>query len=87
MARIFTIFFDHESTTYNAMVSVRDTQLYTEYILSIPDDYLQQQLPSNRLIKTESGELVFVPGQMQPPSLLMQAIANAVSGHLQFVQS
>jgi hypothetical protein len=87
MARIFTIFFEHESTTYNAMVSVRDTHLYTEYILSIPDDYLQQQLPSNRLIKTESGELVFVPGQMKPPTLLMQAIAHAVSGHLQLVQS
>ncbi|RPD51930.1 hypothetical protein [Paracnuella aquatica] len=87
MARIFTIFFEHENTTYNAMVSVRETHLLTEYILSIPDDRLERQLPSNRLIQLESGELVFVPGQLQPPNLLMQAISKAVAEHLQLVKS
>lgn len=86
MARIFTIFFDHENITYNSMVTVRDTHLYTEYVLSLPNEALQRQLPSTRLIRSESGELVFVPGQMQPPTLLMQAIAKAVAAHLQLVK-
>lgn len=82
MARIFTIYFDHENDTYNAMVRVREAARHTEFLLKVQDDGLQRQLPSDRLIATESGDLKFVAGAFQQPTQLMRNIKDAVVKYL-----
>jgi hypothetical protein len=85
MARIFTIFFEHEGSTYNALVGVREVHLHKQYELSILDEPLNQQLPSKKLYVNEAGQLAFMHSHQQPVTSLMKTIIGAVKEHLQLV--
>lgn len=86
MARIFTILFDYEGKTYNAMVGVRETHFHTEYLLNMLDGQLEDQLPSNKLYQSGQGKITFTQSVNHPETSLMQIIAEAVAEHLQLVQ-
>ena len=83
MARLFSIYFEYLGVPYSAMVSVRSTPFFNEYILNHFDDSLIRMLPGNKIISTTSGNFIFQNADGMEYTPLMQTILRAVSRHLQ----
>jgi hypothetical protein len=83
MARIFSINFMHEGITYNAMVSVRTTPFFTEYIINMLDEEIKELLPNNKIISTSKDHFVFSDSTRENSPELMEQIIQAVSHHMQ----
>ena len=83
MARLFSIYFEYLGVPYTAMISVRTTPFFNEYVLNHFDDSLIKMLPGNKIISTPSGSLQFMPSCEMESTPLMKAILRAVSSHLQ----
>ncbi len=81
MARIFNIYFSFDDAEYNAIVSVKSNPFFTEYNLSLPED-LQKQLPSNKIIHSGSGRLLFQQDATNMQTPLMNVIIEAVARYL-----
>jgi hypothetical protein len=82
MARIFNIYFEYNGLVYNAVVSVRSTPFFTEYILNNITDELLESLPGNKIIAKGGNELKFPNATAENSTQLMDAIIRAVSEHL-----
>ena len=87
MARIFTINFHYDDAFYNAVVSVRSTPFYTEYILTNFNEELLKSLPGNKIISKGSGHFIFQNANDEHSDLLMKTIIRAVSEHLHATQA
>lgn len=83
MARLFSIYFEYKGLPYAAMVSVRTTPFYNEYVLNQFDDSLVHMLPGNKIISTPSGAIKFQDAAEMEATPLMETILRAVSTHLQ----
>lgn len=83
MARIFNIYFSHNDLQHNAVVSVRSTPFFTEYVLSNFDDELLQLLPGNKILSTGPDHFVFLNANQEHSRELMHEIIRAVCEHLQ----
>jgi hypothetical protein len=83
MARIFNIYFTHDSITYSAIVSVRQTPFFTEYTLNNFDETLLEQLPGNRIIARSNESIIFQNAPLEKSTPLMSEILRALSNHLQ----
>jgi hypothetical protein len=83
MARLFSIFFEHKGLPFTAMISVRTTPFFTEYVLTQLDEELICQLPGNKIIATPNGTFIFENNPATPASPLMESILKAVVSHLQ----
>ena len=59
MARIFNIYFTYEGILHNAIVSVRITPFFTEYVLGNLDEELRIHLPDNKIFSQTPGHLFF----------------------------
>jgi hypothetical protein len=86
MARIFSIQFFYKESLQNAMVSVRETAFYTEYQITMLDDFLKSQLPSDKIISTAQGHFAFANVLLQNYTGLMKEIIAAISGHIHSLQ-
>jgi hypothetical protein len=85
MARIFNIYFNYNNAVYNAMVSVRTTPFFTEYILDF-DEELMELLPGNKIISTSPDHFIFQHASSQESNPLMQEIIRAVSQQAQITE-
>jgi len=83
MARIFNIYFSYEQVTHSAIVSVRETPLFTEYKLNNLNDTLLQLLPGDKIIRKSGQKNIFFQNSpQQNTSILMDEIIGAVQQHL-----
>jgi len=83
MARIFNIYFRHSGLTHNAIVSVRTTPFFTEYILNNISEELMELLPGNKIVSAAPEQFVFQGAAAGHSGVLMEAIIGAVREHLQ----
>jgi hypothetical protein len=82
MARIFNIYFTYEDVLHNAIVSVRSTPFFTEYVLGNLDADLSFLLPSNKIISQETGKLFFQNITSHHSAALMNEIIRSIRQHL-----
>lgn len=82
MARIFNIYFTYEDVLHNAIVSVRTTPFFTEYILGNLDNNLLLLLPGSKIISQTSGHLFFQHVSPHHSNLLMNQIIKSIKQHL-----
>jgi len=82
MARIFNIYFNYDSISYHAVVSVRTTPFYTEYSLNSISEDLLAGLPGNKIISLAPDHFVFQNAQKQHSVALMDAIIVAIKDHV-----
>jgi hypothetical protein len=87
MARIFNIYFNHNEATHNAVVTVRTTPFFTEYILTNLDEGVMVSLPGNKILSTGPDHFVFQHASQKHSADLMRSIIQAVSEHLQVTHS
>lgn len=86
MARIFSISFFFDNSTYTALVNVRTAEDATaEYTVTVLDDAVSRLLPGNKIISPAPGELIFQNADTGN-EILMNAILRAVSAHLNSVK-
>jgi len=83
MARIFNIYFMHQDELHNAIVSVRSTPLFTEYILGNLDVELRSLLPGNCILLEPVGTLIFKDANEKHSTQLMNAIIQSLNKHLE----
>ena len=86
MARIFNIYFRHFGLTHNAIVSVRTTPFFTEYILNNISEELMELLPGNKIVSSAPDHFVFQGAGAGHSAVLMDAIIRAVSEHLEDIK-
>ncbi|HEX8316389.1 MAG TPA: hypothetical protein VF609_15405 [Flavisolibacter sp.] len=82
MARIFNIYFTYEDVLHNAVVSVRTTPFFTEFILGNLDTDLILLLPGNKIISQSPGHLFFQHTSPHHSDLLMNEIIKSIKQHL-----
>jgi hypothetical protein len=82
MARIFNIYFTYDDVMHNAIVSVRSTPFFTEYILGNLDGGLRSLLPDTKIISTPDGQLFFQNPSTQHSATLMKVIIRSIQQHL-----
>lgn len=82
MARIFNIYFTYEDVLHNAIVSVRTTPFFTEYILGNLDIDLGLLLPGNKVISQAPGHLFFQNISPHHSAVLMNEIIRSIKQHL-----
>lgn len=82
MARIFNIYFTYEDVLHNAIVSVRTTPFFTEYILGNLDSDLLLLLPGTKIISQTSSQLFFQDPEPHHSTALMVEIINSIKRHL-----
>ena len=82
MARIFNIYFIYDDIQHNAIVSVRTTPFFTEYVLGNLDADLSQLLPGNKIISTTPRYLFFQHASAQHSEDLMKVIIKSITRHL-----
>ena len=82
MARIFNIYFTYDDVLYNAIVSVRTTPFFTEYILGNLDADLILLLPGNKVFSQLPGQLFFQNISSHHSAVLMKEIIKSISSHL-----
>ena len=82
MARIFNIYFSYDDVTHNAVVSVRTTPFFTEYVLGNLDTDLTMLLPSNKIISQVPGQLFFQNITPLHSIDLMNVIIKSIAKHL-----
>lgn len=82
MARIFNIYFTYEDVLHNAIVSVRTTPFFTEYILGNLDADLIMQLPGNKIISQPTGQFFFQHTASHHSGVLMNEIISSLKRHL-----
>jgi hypothetical protein len=87
MARIFTISFTHNDTSFHTMVAVKTTPFYIEYTLADLDEELALLLPGNKIISPSFRSFIFPNAQPHHSGELMGAIIKAVRIHLQAVNN
>lgn len=87
MARIFNIYFRHSGLTHNAIVSVRTTPFFIEYILNNISDELMRLLPGNKIVSAAPGQFAFQGAGAGHSVSLMNAIIRAVGEHLEDVKA
>jgi len=83
MARLFTIQFDYQGNSYNAMVTVRTTPFFTEYHLGMLDEEVLKQLPDNRILSSSPAHFVFANHNSNSPKDLMKEIIRSISDHVE----
>ena len=82
MARIFNIYFTYEGIVHNAIVSVRITPFFTEYILGNLDEELRMLLPDNKIYSQTPGHLFFQNAAAFYSEELMNVIIKTIARHL-----
>ena len=87
MARVFNIYFSYDNAMYNAIVSVRSTAFFTEYTLTNYNESLEQLLPSNKIISKSPNHFIFQNATSEYSEILMKAIIDAVTEHLQTMKA
>ena len=87
MARIFSIYFEHETVQYSALITMRSTPFFTEYVLGMMDENLMELLPGNKIISTAADHFLFPNAEPIHSRSLMNDIISAVAGHLTTVRS
>ncbi len=83
MARLFTIQFDYQGNSYNAMVTVRTTPFFTEYHLGMLDEEVLKQLPDSRILSSSPAHFVFANHNSNSPKDLMKEIIRSISDHVE----
>lgn len=86
MARIFNIYFHYDGRMHNAVVSVRTTPFFTEYVLNNFNEELLEMLPGNKIVSTSPDQYRFQNATEQPNEL-MKAVIKAVAEHLHATQA
>ena len=81
MARIFNIYFTYADVMHGAIVSVRTTSFFTEYILGNLDEEVKEQLPSTVIISQPGTALYFQHGA-QHSKELVSIIINSLAAHI-----
>ena len=87
MARIFNIYFAFEGMVYNAVVSVRSTPFFTEYMLNNFNEELLELLPGNKILSKAPGHYAFQNVTSENSTALMNAIIKAVAEHMHGVDA
>ena len=82
MARIFNIYFTHDDILHNAIVSVRITPFFTEYVLGNLDEDLRPLLPDNKIFSQSPGPLFFQNITQEHSVPLMNVIIKTINRHL-----
>jgi len=82
MARIFNIYFTYDDVTHSAVVSVRTTPFFTEYLLGNLDTDLYLLLPSNKIISNAPGHLFFQNTTQVHSQSLMDVIIKSIAKQL-----
>ena len=82
MARIFNIYFTYDDVLYNAIVSVRSTPFFTEYILGNMDTELSFLLPGNKVLSQTTGSFFFQNIAPHHSQVLMNEIIRSIKQHL-----
>ena len=82
MARIFNIYFTYDDISHSAVVSVRSTPFFTEYIIGNLDVDLGMLLPSNKIISQTPGNLFFQNVTAIHSLDLMDVIIKSIAKHL-----
>ena len=85
MARIFSISFVYNDTSYSTMVTVRTTPFYIEYTLSNLSADLLRLLPGNKIISPSHRQFLFPNAKAENSAALMTVLIKAVEEHLQAV--
>jgi hypothetical protein len=67
---------------HSAIVSVRTTPFFTEYVLGNLDDDLRMLLPGTKIIEQTPGSLFFQNVLPEHSTSLMKAIIKSISTHL-----
>lgn len=83
MARLFSIQFDYQDISYNAMVMVRTTPFFTEYHLGMLDEEVLKQLPDNRILSSSPVHFVFASHNSNASKDLMNQIIRSIADHVQ----
>jgi hypothetical protein len=84
MVRIFNIYFTYKDVTHSAIVSVHQTETYTEFTLKNFDASLLDVLPGIKIISGSSKDLKFADAPLNPTPV-MQEILDAVSSHMEII--
>ncbi|HUC79357.1 MAG TPA: hypothetical protein VMR70_00520 [Flavisolibacter sp.] len=82
MARIFNIYFTYDDVLYNAIVSVRTTPFFTEYVLGNMDTELSFLLPGNKVLSQTPGVFFFQNIAAHHSQALMNEIIRSIKEHL-----
>ena len=82
MARIFNIYFTYDDMLHSAIVSVRDTPFFTEYILANLDEKLRSLLPDTRIFSQTPDHLFFQNTATGHSVQLMDEIIKTIVRHL-----
>ena len=82
MARIFNIYFTYDDILHNAIVSVRITPFFTEYIIGNLDEDLRVMLPDNKIFSQSPGQLFFQNITAEHSVELMNVIIKNINRHL-----
>ncbi|MCW3073740.1 MAG: hypothetical protein JWP69_809 [Flaviaesturariibacter sp.] len=64
------------------MIAVRPTPFATEYKITMVHDDLLDELPSQKILHTSTGQFAFVNHTLDQPTLLMQVILKALEEYL-----
>lgn len=83
MARIFSISFMYNGLERNAMIAVRPTPFATEYSITMLHDDLLEELPSQKIMVSTTGQIAFANYSLEQPTILMNEIIRALSEHVQ----
>lgn len=83
MARIFSINFIHNGSPETAIVTVREENSLTEYEISISNQAIADQLPSNTIIASKRSGFHFLKTSEQKNTILMNDLLKAVQEHIQ----
>ena len=82
MARIFNIYFTYDDMLHSAIVSVRNTSFFTEYILGNLDEELRSLLPDTKIFSQAPGHLFFQNMTVEHSAQLMDEIIKTIVRHL-----
>lgn len=80
MARVFTISFPYKGQDRSAVIAVRPTPFYTEYIVSLFDEDISHDLHSTTIVSSSNENFRFMDCLHETE--LMKKILVAVSEHL-----
>ncbi|MBD0278642.1 MAG: hypothetical protein ICV51_13895 [Flavisolibacter sp.] len=85
MARIFSISFLYENIHYSALIDVRTISGYTEYNISMIDDYIRNLLPGNKIISYAPNQFTFMNADTGN-EVVMKTIIKAITDHIHSLQ-
>ncbi len=86
MAHLFSIQFDYQGISHNALVNVRTTPFFTEYHLGMLNEDVLNQLPGNKILSSSPVHYVFANHRSTASKQLMNEIIGAISEYVHATQ-